>query len=448
MVAPKGAVARSWWILGALLAILACVQAGKKAAKQEHALIRWRPAIEKLSAGESPYHYDSGDGAEGFPTTPLNGVLLRPFLVLPDRWAGVSYAAFKALLAGWMLATGLTIASRGERAPPWSGLLLLVLTFRVLRSDIVHGNTNIPVAAVVMASALAWRRGLDAMAGLWAGLACVLKVTPGLLLVFFVWKRSRDAAIGFIAGLILFALALPGSVLGFWHNLDLLGQWWEQMIAPFLGAESLDLRQTEHINQSLLGTGARWLTDAVAIVAREGTWPEDVRIGVLSLSDGAYQWLFRGFAVALLSVSLWGAGKSSLDSRASSDSGASHGSHRNERAAVEFAVVCVLMLLLSERTWKHHHVLLVLPLAWLAVGACDPLRHSRERLIKGLLSLLAFATLTLSGSGVLGDRGSDLAEAYGVFTAIDLLLFAALVRELRRAEPQAVLQLDPTQGSA
>lgn len=413
---------QAWFWLGLVLAVLACGQAGKKADKQEHALIRWRPAVEQLAAGESPYRYDVGDGDEGFPTTPLNGVLLRPFLALPDYGAGVAFGAFKALLAGWMLAVGLSIAARGERAPPWAGLLLLALTFRVLRSDIVHGNTNIPVAAVVLASALAWRRGLDAMAGLWAGLACVLKVTPGLLLVLFLWKRSKDAVIGFAAGIVLFAVALPGAVLGFWFNLELLGEWWQQMIAPFLNAESLDLRQTEHINQSLLGAGARWLTDATAIVAREGTWAEDVRIGVLSLGDGAFQWLFRGAALALIGVSLWATRERQAPER------------RDARAAVEFALFCVLMLLLSERTWKHHHVLLVLPLAWLAVGTLDTSRAVWDRRAKGLLALLACATLTLSGSGVLGARGSDLAEAYGVFTGFDLLLVAALALELRRAK--------------
>lgn len=424
MDAPTPLLRQAWFWLGLLLAVLACAQAGKKAGKQEHALIRWRPAVEQLAAGESPYRYDVGDGEEGFPTTPLNGVLLRPFLALPDYWAGVAFGAFKALLAGWMLAVGLGIVARGERAPPWAGLLLLVLTFRVLRSDIVHGNTNIPVAAAVTASALAWRRGLDAMAGLWAGLACVLKVTPGLLLVLFLWKRSKDAVIGFTAGVVLFAIALPGAVLGFWFNLELLGEWWQQMIAPFLSAESLDLRQTEHINQSLLGTGARWLTDATAIVAREGTWPEEVRIGLLSLGDDAFQWLFRAAALALVGVSLWATRERQAPER------------RDRRAALEFALFCVVMLLLSERTWKHHHVLLVLPLAWLAVGAVDVTRAAWERRAKGLLALLAFATLTLSGSGVLGDRGSDLAEAYGVFTAFDLLLVAALVFELRRGNPR------------
>ncbi len=423
-VALDGAGARRrfpvWIVLGLVLAALAVAQAGKKAAKQEHALIRWRPAIEQLSAGESPYQYDVGDGEEGFPTTPLNAILLRPFLALPDDWAGVSFGALKALLAGWMLAVGLALVARDERAPPWAGVLLLLLSFRVLRSDIVHGNTNIPVAAAVLASALAWRRGLDAMAGLWAGLACVLKVTPGLLLVLFLWKRSKDATIGFAAGIVLFAIALPGAVLGFWFNLELLGEWWQQMIAPFLGAESLDLRQTEHINQSLLGTGARWLTDATAIVAREETWAEDVRIGVMSLSDRAFQWLFRAAALALVGVSLWATRERQTPER------------RDGRAAVEFALFCLVMLLLSERTWKHHHVLLILPLAWLAVGAVDITRAAWERRAKGLLSLFAFATLTLSGSGVLGDRGSDLAEAYGVFTAFDLLLVAALVFELRR----------------
>jgi len=97
----------------------------------------------------------------------------------------------------------------------------------------------------------------------------------------------------------------------------------------------------------------------------------------------------------------------------------------------EFALVALAMLFLSERSWKQHYVTLFLPitfLAWLVAtrGWRDPVSRIAA------LALAASALLHgLTGSGLLGDRASDYAEAYGVWLFGGLALFVACGVALR-----------------
>jgi len=90
------------------------------------------------------------------------------------------------------------------------------------------------------------------------------------------------------------------------------------------------------------------------------------------------------------------------------------------------------MLMLSERSWKQHYVTLFLPLAFLAWHA---LRAGSPPAVRRVAwsGLAASALLHgLSGSGVLGAWGSDLAEALGVFLWGGVALFVACGWILRR----------------
>jgi hypothetical protein len=100
----------------------------------------------------------------------------------------------------------------------------------------------------------------------------------------------------------------------------------------------------------------------------------------------------------------------------------------------EFAMLALAMLFLSERSWKHHWVLLMLPIAFLTRETWGPGAPSRRRL--AWAALAASAVLhAASGSAVLGERGSDLAEAYGAYLWGGLVLFAAVGWLLRAPRP-------------
>ena len=409
--------------------MLALVQARHRARQGRCALIKWRPDVEAVLDADRPasevYFRDPATLTEGFPLLPVAALAMEPLLALGDVPGAVVFALLKVLLAGWMLASALELGApegRGRRAwPPWAVLLVVALSARVLLSDVSHGNVNIPVGATVVAAAVLWARGHDLAAGLLAGVGTVLKVTPGLLFVYFCWKRSGRAALGWLAGAVGFALIVPTPFLGFERNLELSAAWWGQMIEPFLRGAPVTRVQTEQVNQSLLGVLARWTTDSIAI---DGEPPESIHR--VALSPTAFRALY-------LAASLGVVAALARCIRRDRD-------RRVPRVLGEFALLALAMLMLSERSWKHHWVLLMLPVAYLAAHAVrwpppDPsnARAARDLRRAALVGLVASAALHgLTGSGVLGDRGSDLAEAWGAFLLGGLVLFATTGWILRR----------------
>lgn len=396
---------------------MALVQAVHKARKGQCAILKWRPAVEALERGESIYGRDEQTLREGFPTPPTTALCLRPWLALDDVAAGVLWAVFKLALAWWMVATCARMAAGAlHDYPPWALVALIALLARVLLSDIAHGNINIPVAACVVASAASWGNGRERAAGLWAAFGATLKVTPALLLAYFAWKRSPRAALWMLVGIALFAGVIPGFVLGFERHLALVGEWRDQMLEPYLSGAQLTRMQTEHINQSLTGLLGRLLTDSVAIVARPPHFERDLSIHWIALEHADFKLVFYACAAAVLAFVAWAAR-----------------SARTPQAALgEYALVALAMLLLSERSWKQHYVTLVLPLAFLlshASGAA-PVRVRRRSLA---LVGFAFALTGLTGEGLLGERRSDLTEAYGAWTWAALALLVGVGLALRES---------------
>lgn len=401
----RARVRRVTLVLALLMSVAAVVGVHHRASKGRNALLKWEPAFVALESGETIYER----GAEGHPTLPVTLLGLSPFRALGPTLGPVAYAAFCVLLAWWIVLGALRLAAgRAGDFPAWGQLAVLLLSFRVLHSEIQHGNVNLVVGAVVVAAVVAWHQGRDFAAGLAAGCGAVLKVTPALLLVFFAWKRSARGLVGFAAGVALLALVVPGLWLGQERNLELAGGWWRQMVAPYLAGREVTLLQSEHVNQSLLGVLARWTTDAVAIPARPPELLHDVRVNVVELSPAAFRALHLG-AVALVLAWL-----------------VAHLRPREDRSGPtvlgEASLFALAMVLCSERSWKHHFVLLPLPLALL----CWHLRRdappaARRLSAAGLAS--AGVLFGLTGEAVLGEHGSNLAEAWGAYALGALVLF-------------------------
>jgi hypothetical protein len=412
--------------LALVLTVLSLVQSVHRARQGRCALLKWRAAIEALPTGGTPYDLVPETAREPFPTLPFTALALTPFLGLGDLPGAFAWAVFKLGLAWWCVLTAMEFAAgRPRDYPPWAMLVVLVLCARVFGSDVAHGNLNLPIAGVLVASAVAWSRGRELQAGLWIGLGTVLKVTPLLFALYFVRKQSLRALAGVALGIALFAFVVPGAVLGWERNLELSQAWWTQTARPYLAGDDVALMQSEHINQSLIGVLARLATAAVAIPAHPPNWPVDVRVNLIDLSPTALFVLHRAACLLVLVVLVW-----CCRAPRSTRTGAV--------TAGEWAMVALAMLMLSERSWKQHYVTLFLPvvfLAWHALRAGAPQAWRRAAWAALIASA---ATHALSGSGVLGAKGSDLAEAYGAFLWGGVALFAACAwLLLREPEPEA-----------
>lgn len=417
---------RAPWILGGMLSILALIQAVHKAGQGRCALLKWDWAFEAFFDGGALY----GVGAEGYPTLPFSLLLMSPFHLAGGVLGAFLWAAFKVGLAWWIVTRALRLLHTPQPClQPAAVLFLIAISFRPLLSDITHGNLNLVVGATVASAAWSWSRGREFRTGLWFGIGTVLKVTPALGAILLIRKRSWRGLLGMGVG-ILAGLTLPALVLGWSRNMQFTIEWWDQMVQPYLASRELTLMQTEHINQSLFGVLARLLTDSVAIPAGSGGLLEDVSIHVLALSSAAFHRVHQIGSVLILGFLLWkSSGARTLDDLR----------QRGSEVLAEFSMLALAMLFLSERSWKHHYVLLVFPLAFLlAQATCGTQRRLARAAIATAVLLFGF-----TGSGFLGAHGSNLAEAYGVYFFGGLVLFVACGLLARHPVALALPPLEP-----
>ncbi len=394
-----------------------------KVRQGDGAFERWRPSVDAILQGQNMYgpeHLDE-DGEPEFPTTPLVALLLYPLYQLGPVTGAIVLAVAKFAMAALSMWWAIRLAVGVPwRPPPARAIALVVLlTARPIISDIQHGNINLLVLFLIMAGLWVYAHNRPIAGGAILGVATVVKVTPGLFILYFLWKRQWRALIGCAAGIGI-ALALPALVLGFESNYQMHRAWFDAMILPFLSDSGT--RWAFHINQSITGVVTRLLTDRGGV--KIGDSEDYVRINLLSLDPRTVAWIIR---VLLLATLAWTAYVCRTVTP----------TRRDWRLACEWAVVLIAMLLLSERTWKHHYVTMVLPIACVVMHLA--LRRTEPALRRGLIAALAaFFALTLLTSGELigwiyRDVAHKFVEGFGSFFLAGLIVYAALSAILLRA---------------
>jgi len=153
---------------------------------------------------------------------PFLAVVLSPLVSVFD-----SYAAAMWIWAGLELAVfviAVTLLARHHRLPLASVLVLLALTLCLpqVALELVLGNVHLILAGLLLA---AWI-GIDsdshrgrAGAGVAIGLATVIKIFPGVLIVWLILTRRFDAAVVAIAtSLACLVLTVPVVGLQSWYD--------------------------------------------------------------------------------------------------------------------------------------------------------------------------------------------------------------------------------------
>jgi alpha-1,2-mannosyltransferase len=380
----------------------------------EGAFLRWRPQVLGLFQGQDIYARYS------YPNTPIVALILGPLAAMPPLMGAITFFLLKVLLAVAAFNWALRVAV-GRRAwpPAWAVAVIVLLAARPLLSDLGHGNINILVLFLIAAALWLWTRGRSWPAGWILGLAIVVKVTPALFIPYFAWKRDARVLGGCAAGMAV-AVLIPALVLGPERNLDLHRAWYQQMIVPY--AMHGDVQYTIHINQSLPGVFFRWFTDSPGVHLGRSTPPD--RINVASLDPQIAQGVVR---ILLVAIVLW---LGFVCRRSTAD-------RRDWRLACEFSVVLLAMLFMSQRTWKHHFVIAVLPLACLVCYCVTTGRNARRTGLVAVIALVAFLVLTAGMSGeIVGWIYKGVAHKYieagGSFFFAGLGVFIALSTILLR----------------
>ncbi|MCA1684896.1 MAG: hypothetical protein LC745_02700, partial [Planctomycetia bacterium] len=149
-------------------------------------------------------------------------------------------------------------------------------------------------------------------------------------------------------------------------------------------------------------------------------------------------WLVKGVSVGLVVLLAWLC-RTKADRR------------DDHRLFGEFALVVLTMLFVSERSWKHHYVTLLLPYTYLIyrVGLARLATRVRVGLAAavGLSTLLMAATSSELGGMFAHHQGHKIAQGYGMFLWAGVVLYAATAWQVRaEARTDSATALDTVAG--
>ncbi|GAC1451742.1 MAG: hypothetical protein NVSMB9_36700 [Isosphaeraceae bacterium] len=286
----------------------------------------------------------------------------------------------------------------------------MLLSFRPILGDLHHGNNNLVILFLIVSCLLAWRKGYDVLAGLILALAISYKVTPALFLPYFLYKRSWRTVGASFVGLGLFLVVIPSLVIGPTFNGVCLATWWRRMLSPFL--EKGVISQQE-VNQSMVGVLTRLLSDP-----RTGNGRYDVQLALnlVTWPPWVVGLVVKGAAGGMVGLLAWFCRTKT-------------GRREDHRLFGEFALVVLTMLFVSERSWKHHYVTLLLPYTYLVFRTADPLESKRVRWTLGsaliVSALMMASTSSEVGGWFAGHHGHKIAQGYGMFLWAGVLLYMA-----------------------
>ena len=406
---PERRARRIVWSTFALLLVVAACWYAKKASDGNSAFVRWREQV-RLFWFDGVNIWDK----QMFPNPPIVPISMLPLMLLPTIVGGAMlWFILKAGLAALSARACFRMIGDGQaRAfPPWGEGVVLLLSLRPILSDLHHGNNNLIILALIVATLSAWRKGYDVLAGLALGLAITYKVTPALFVLYFAYKQSWRTVVSTCLGVGIFLLIAPSLVIGPAFNGVCLHMWWHRILSPFVAGHEMT---GQEINQSMVGVLARLFTKPIERTDRYDMLFDDRYL--MALDPGTVARIAKGISVAMLGLLAFLC-RTKVRRR------------DDPRLLGEFSLVVLTMLIVSERSWKHHFVTVLLPYTYLVWQVLKLKRFSRPRLaLVGCLIASAFLMATTSSEvgGVFGGpQGHKRAQFYGMFLWAGVVLYAA-----------------------
>ncbi|MBU0638354.1 MAG: DUF2029 domain-containing protein [Planctomycetes bacterium] len=357
----------------------------------------------------------------GYLYPPFFITVFAPLSALPPAPAVAIFQALKwvavyiSMLTAWRLCS-----PRGEDLPPLVALASIVFTWRFIDNEIPNGNINQFIVCGVLGACWLAARGRQMSAGFLVTLLACVKITPALVLVYFVYKRWWRTLPGAAVALVFGLLLWPALRVGWDNNWQALLDWHEHLMAGFLQEGNV---LSAHTNQTLTALLNRLLGPEKAL-------EPDIHVALVILPKWALTLLRGGLSAGILLALAWVC------------RGRVWPQQQPLAFAAEVALIQVAMLALSGYSWKAHFVAMLLPYAVLMAFLADARYPAPRRRTLGGLVAISFVLCSLTGD-ILTPTGADYAEAFGLILAGALVAAGGLwiVRgQLRRQVPVDVPQ--------
>ena len=315
--------------------------------------------------------------------------------------------------AAWFCSAKLSaILSIGNRSAInwWLYFVPSLLVIVYIWSSYHLGHPNLVLLALMLCGFVSLRTKREVVGGGFIAVAAAIKAFPILAIVYLVYRRYWTAVGSLIVTLAFLLLILPAPFRGFeraWHDLE---KWSAGMLKySEVTVGQRPMRSYTWKNQSLIGVSNRLLRHVDADAASAPHQP--VYVNFADLSFRLVNAIIIGVALALglVFVTLM----PRRDMRTS------------DSDAIEFALLLLLMLMVTPLSFGYFYSCLLLPFA---VVTQQTLAQKRVRVLWWTLPALASLAL-----GLEFPRGAQL---YGNTFFATLLLFIGLSIELLHFKQQ------------
>jgi hypothetical protein len=375
-------------------------------------------AGERMLHGETIYRIDE----RAFTYPPLFALPFVPFTYMPEAaqrvvWYAINFAALAIIFVRLKrrLAPVLLAAARGWAASPWLFWGLVVLLSGRHISAVLENQSHdllVFLGAFLAVDTLCVARVKTA--GLWAGLAAALKVTPLLFAPVFAWQR-RWAACACLALALIAGTLLPDVLFPARDGVSWTVTWYRTFLTSIRPGETAASAKAwypwNQLNQSLAGTCYRLFTPPTPD-------PDRYDVSLLYLHRTALRAVTLGCQLGALTWLLW-LTRPKLTQHLTGD-------ELSFARLGQGAALLTGMVLLSPTSIKTHFCVLLVPVAFCLA---DFLYRRRDPLV-GAALVAAFVLGTLTAKGILTKELGDHVMAYGTVTACAIALYLATGRVL------------------
>lgn len=291
---------------------------------------------------------------------PAVPALLAPLGGLSLRWAALAWAGMQAgsLAAALYLLRKRWVADC--RALTWVVVLALPAIYEAAKFN----QLSFPILALALVAFDAFERRRTAVGAAALGLAVVLKLLPGLLVIWLALKRKWAAAAATLAAATVLAVVPPLVVFGPQRAVEYHLQWWDFNVHGDAARGLLNVGRREHFtdhrNQSITQVLSRW------------TWPGHpypMPIHPLVLDESTVV-VAGGVVATLILLALLATTARPWPRLA------------EERRAAEWAVYCIAMLALSPLV-RQYYLVWALPALASLIGIASGRGPTRRRFAAG-----------------------------------------------------------------
>lgn len=396
------------WLFGAVLLVFAAIPiANALLGESIKDYELWHDTGRKILQGDQIYPKRNTKFPFMYP--PTAALLLAPLSLLGK--IGVVIVLVVVNAGAWIASILLSVRlATGE----WrrQHLLLYVVPSLIVAvyvwSNFHLGQPSVLLLALILGAFAALQEKWNVLAGALIALAAAIKAFPFVLIAYLLYRRSWTAAASLLVTLALLLLVLPTPFRGFPQARADLQRWTEGMLLKYddKGLAQRPGRSNSWKNQSIFGLANRMLRHIDADEQYNAHTPRYANLADLSFTTvnriivGSA--LFLGFAYAAV-----------LPRRRE---------RSRETDALEFALLVLLMLLLTPLAFGYLFACLLFPFAVLSRRLLE--QPSPFLLMSGLLAVSLLA---------LSIPLQKTAQTYGSTFFAALVLFMALALELWRS---------------